>query len=634
MKNIGMGIEKNDKVARLMTLDEIFEGRFFCIPDYQRGYSWEQTQVKDLLNDIEHLGNTDYIHFTGTIVASCNKKNDVHEIVDGQQRLTTLIIIIHECLHKEIKNKKLIIERYSKIGNIGNEKQKFIVNTESKDFFDHVIINNDTKTLQPSINSHENMLEAKKNINKWLSKQNDINKILNIVCARLGFIFYRPEHTKEIGIMFEVINNRGKPLSQLEKIKNFLIYYSVKMDLSNLHDAVNDKWGTILRNLSLANKSSSEDETNFLRYCWLVYFDKGKKKSHDVYAELKKRFPFNNDTLKDDTKKENFNLLNSFINFLELSSKNYEQYFNEYSIKSEDDKVQSIAKTLKSLKSQGSYASIMPLVLAVMAKATDEEQAILLDIIEKLNFRVYILPNVTHRADSGQGDLFGYAFKFYHEYDEYKEKVYIQEQNDKEVEYKNIIDWLDNKLKEFVENYCTEEKIKESLINQDDRYNFYKWRGLRYFLMSYEESLNRKKTIDIERILLGRNDKKVNDYYSIEHYWAIKNRNYEGENNRPQDKSLKNRLGNLGLLEMGINIQAGDKDLSKKLKIYFGENESKDSSDLKQIAKAKDVFENFLNKYKPKKRTKDSYYYSMYEEFIESMEKEYVDFALNRWQLK
>ncbi len=622
------------KVAHLMTLDDIFEGRFFLIPDYQRGYSWEQIQIKDLLNDIEHLGNTDYIHFTGTIVASLNE-DGFFEIVDGQQRLTTLVIIIHECLHRKIKNKKLIIERYSKIGNIGNEKQKFITNAESKDFFDHVIINNNTKTLQPSINSHHNILKAKKIIKKWLNKQNDVNGILNTVCTRLGFIFYTPKHSKEIGIMFEVINNRGKPLSQLEKIKNFLIYYSVKMDLSNLHDAVNNKWGTILRNLSLANKSSSEDETNFLRYCWLVYFDKGKKKSHDVYAELKKRFPFNNYSFKDDIKKENFNLLNNFINFLELSSKNYEQYFNEYSIKSEDDKVQSsIAKTLKSLKSQGTYASIMPLVLAIMAKATDEEQVILLDIIEKLNFRVYILPNVTHRADSGQGDLFGYAFKFYHEYDAYREEAYIEKQNGEEIKYNNIIDWLENKLKEFTEYFCPDEELKESLINQDARYNFYKWRGLRYFLMSYEEFLNRKKTIDIEKILLGRNDKKVNDYYSIEHYWAIKNRNQEGKNNREKDKLLKNRLGNLGLLEMGINIQAGDKDLSKKLKIYFGKNESKDSSDLKQIAKVKEVFEKILKKYESKNRTKDSYYYSMYKEFIESMEEEYVSFALNRWQLK
>jgi hypothetical protein len=99
--------------------------------------------------------------------------------------------------------------------------------------------------------------------------------------------------------------------------------------------------------------------------------------------------------------------------------------------------------------------------------------------------------------------------------------------------------------------------------------------------MTYEESINHKKTIDIEKILLSRSDHKTNDYYSIEHFWARNNRSEEGQNDREQDHALKRRLGNLGLLEMGINIQAGKKSLEDKLKVYAGHNEDQAFTDLK-----------------------------------------------------
>ncbi len=57
---------------------------------------------------------------------------------------------------------------------------------------------------------------------------------------------YAPDDTKEIGIMFEVINNRGKPLSELEKVKNHLMYYSEKNDIQDLKTVVKDKWSNIL----------------------------------------------------------------------------------------------------------------------------------------------------------------------------------------------------------------------------------------------------------------------------------------------------------------------------------------------------------------------------------------------------
>ena len=115
---------------QLQSLSQIFKGSYFQIPDYQRGYAWEEKQVQALLDDIKYLMGSQYIHYTGTIVA---KKNEsFYEIVDGQQRLTTLIIIIHGLL-KKVNNKEYE-ELFVKRGETGNQRFVFQANRDTKVF--------------------------------------------------------------------------------------------------------------------------------------------------------------------------------------------------------------------------------------------------------------------------------------------------------------------------------------------------------------------------------------------------------------------------------------------------------------------------------------------------------------------
>jgi len=82
----------------LLGLKDIFSygNRAFIIPEYQRGYSWGKKQREDLLVDIQNLFISSYRHYTGTIVASYKRTEEVeiYDIVDGQQRLTTLVILL------------------------------------------------------------------------------------------------------------------------------------------------------------------------------------------------------------------------------------------------------------------------------------------------------------------------------------------------------------------------------------------------------------------------------------------------------------------------------------------------------------------------------------------------------------
>src|ERR1017187_1091042 len=237
MENEIINIEK--QVFELITIKEIFEKRFFSIPDYQRGYAWEDKQINDLIKDIENLYNNEHKHYTGTIVAS-KVDNENFDIVDGQQRITTLIIILSLLYHRN--KSKSLYNQYLKRGEIGNERVVLKPNSETYDVFLKSIIENENFSLV-ELKSQANILNAKEILQKWLKKrENRIDEILEIVENKLGFIFFQPQNNKEIGIMFEVINNRGKDLSELEKIKNYFIYYSSVYDLSELREIINREW--------------------------------------------------------------------------------------------------------------------------------------------------------------------------------------------------------------------------------------------------------------------------------------------------------------------------------------------------------------------------------------------------------
>ena len=115
---------KTVEPTRLVSLREIVRNRFFVIPDYQRGYSWEEEHLDDLKKDIQNLYNSDHKHYTGTIVATQHNPthSDAFEVVDGQQRLTTLIILITQIYNTNPAKYQFLQEEFIQRGAIGAEQ--------------------------------------------------------------------------------------------------------------------------------------------------------------------------------------------------------------------------------------------------------------------------------------------------------------------------------------------------------------------------------------------------------------------------------------------------------------------------------------------------------------------------------
>ena len=86
-------------------IGSIFNGNRFIIPTYQRKYSWTDTERKDLWQDIEESIKDNMNHFLGTLSFKENKAvglttDTIYEIIDGQQRITTLFILLKVLIDK------------------------------------------------------------------------------------------------------------------------------------------------------------------------------------------------------------------------------------------------------------------------------------------------------------------------------------------------------------------------------------------------------------------------------------------------------------------------------------------------------------------------------------------------------
>ncbi len=634
MKKVLIGKNFYNSGNELLSATELIENKFFRVPDYQRGFAWEEKQIRDICTDIEHIRLKNHKHYTGTVViTSTSEDHSTYDIVDGQQRLTTLIIILQLINHKfpgKFPNleKKFLIR---------NGKRVLEMNNETKVFFNQVIYRNQSD--KADINSKINIQNAKLVINEWIENNRDnIDSIYETVTTKLGFLCFAPENTNEIGIMFEVINNRGKRLSELEKIKNYFIYLSTINNKTELKDKINERWGIILKYLNSAEIFSSEDENRFLRNCYIVFYSYNKSKSWYVYNELK-------DLYRIDNKKDSDNDLDTisrFIDFIETAAKHYSFLKDPAQFVAHNQKnlAQDFYHVLNQLRCHPVNASISPLYLAVMNILEnngehDNEVLQILRLIEILNFRVYVLPNAKiSRADSHQGTLFSWAHKIYNEpnwnsntSDTSEITVLGNSING------DIFDFIKENIHDFTLEKCSQNTFVASLtVDEDESIDYYKWNGLRFFLASYEESLKliNKETWEIDKILVGleesRSGGKNNDYLSREHIWARENK----EKDFSHDYREKRRLGNFVLLGLSSNQNVKDKDISEKIE-YWKKHFSKSLMQVNELEVLLRGASEFVG-IKMKRKTKN-YHDVLAKHLIDSRENALIKFALNRWKL-
>jgi len=232
--------------SRLVSLFED-EDRY-VISTYQRGYSWEDEHVKELLDDLEEIhddagDNGENQHFFGTVLVTEHNSPNVMKIIDGQQRLTTVVLLLicarnYFASKKEKSEKaKKYFQRLEEYINRGKHKTPVLVlsRTNQKLFKEISCSNNEeqsrTEDHSKSNDSNELLTNAHREIQVWVDKKGAdggdeaVDAVYNYVQTLLNkFVIYKYRYKKEADAytVFNLVNNRGTGLNESDLIKNSL----------------------------------------------------------------------------------------------------------------------------------------------------------------------------------------------------------------------------------------------------------------------------------------------------------------------------------------------------------------------------------------------------------------------------
>ena len=221
-----------------LTFDSLLQKRLFRVPEYQRAYSWGRVQRTALFNDIKKITqlNVGRSHFMATIVClQADRKEEVgvdeyglFSIVDGQQRLTTLIIIL-KALAKRLHEGNNIHKREANNINelLVKGDQRLILlqpNHDSSFLFRKYLLD---EVIPPvdSVNttSETNLINAFRESEDFIKTWEDPIILLKTIKNRLDFIFYALEDEGAVYTIFEVLNSRGLEVDWLDKCKSVLM---------------------------------------------------------------------------------------------------------------------------------------------------------------------------------------------------------------------------------------------------------------------------------------------------------------------------------------------------------------------------------------------------------------------------
>ena len=550
-----------------INLLELFNGKIFRIPDYQRGYAWEEKQLQELWDDIEEISeeNGEYKkHYTGTIYLEEISPNEnekwlsgvkFYDVVDGQQRLTTISIFIFELLKLsqngysgESKDDlaKTYISKTNSSGNSTIYKFSYASTDNNFNYLLRNIFENPTYILKDnSLNLYtKNLSFAKTFFAEKLQNLGDTERenIFKKLTTSLQFDIRTIEKDLDVQAVFETMNNRGKPLSTLEKLKNRLIYLTEKLkdakeDKNNLRKKINEAWGKIYSCLA-QNPDSILDEDVFLSAHLSLYRKPKEAVFSEKVAEEKvfqmfcnKSEKFDKDESGDKEPTVTYSKIEDYIIKLSEAAP---VWFHIHNSKSDN---------LKKILLLNSGKELKVLLLSLILKSNEEKLSDIFTNLEKILFRNRTLWLFDERTAAT-----------------WARDIYLDE---------DTIENINQKIKELIQSPISTQNLIQGMNNlftyERGAKGFHRWGTLKYFLFAYEEMLK-------ERFRETNNKVSIDDFETttIEHiipqqFWDNWKSTVESfttglsEEEIPSaHKVLINTLGNLTILKNGKTSSLGN----------------------------------------------------------------------------
>lgn len=472
------------------TLDKFLNYGIFTIPEYQRGYSWTKEQLEDFTNDLDDV---EYVkeHYAGTVTLIKSGHEFIgisqytkYDVVDGQQRITTihlLLISLYSRL-KELKSADEVI-----IKNVLSYGKTFLRlnNKENQDFYLYLLNENDANNLRqihPKTKTQKNLRDARLFFYHYFQRFSSLPKLIKIfnnLMTKFKINVFELDEESEVGLIFETMNDRGLPLSDIDKVKNYLIYMSHKLDDKQLAKEINKKFGELFSELmTIECGSITKIENRFLKDCYLIYSGDTKELS-DIHKKIKsqlikQREIFQKKSLFDNNvvlKNKKLGEIKDFNNFLHKCSTLYANISNQ----NFDNSL--LNDSLFRLKTLGKLETFLPLILAVSInkKYRNEFLIPIIELLEIYTVRVYIFGN--KKSNTGITSFHDLAYKIKCN--------------------KIIFNDLKKELKTLIQKNSITTELRKNIVNLSV-YNNLDTNIIKFFLFEYEKYLQSEAQINYE----------------------------------------------------------------------------------------------------------------------------------------
>ncbi len=563
----------------LLNLDGVIEKGVFEIPSYQRGYAWQERQLKDFWNDLEHvskLGDKFHYMHSLTLRESENEfESSTFEIIDGQQRLATSLILL-DLLAKITQNKD---PKYSLINLEPILSYKYYGLSEA--FRAIMEEEKDLERFQTSFYA-KNLIDAYAFFKEKISDTpiEALEKMFDALIKKMLFsVVELNDNRIDPFSSFETINNRGKDLSTLELLKNRLHFVAHKIcdgkKLEKLQNEINDTYTRIYYDLSLRHFKDDHLEDFLKHFVAYYYGEKGdfKKRLLEMEFNAHKRYT-DNTNFNDEYEK-----IDDLLFYLSYSSKvwHFLHTLDEKSIvlifddnrKLEIEitpKMRGLLEKMRRLNALNDNA-FLPLLLSLLTiqlvgrsaneqPYTTKELEGLLEYLERFGFLVYGVAG----KNTAKNEWIELAFQAFRAYRYGEENTAIKDLPTLE---KSFFNRQGNSALELLE---------ESIHSKKNTEKWYQWgKALNYLLYEYELHHNPETTLNfdssiesIEHILPQKPDQ---GYSAEEKSWA-------------KNPHIVHALGNLLLIPKNANSSLSNKPFDEKRKQYL-----KGSYSEKEVAK-------------------------------------------------
>ncbi len=556
----------------LLNLDGVIEKGVFEIPSYQRGYAWQQKeQLKDFWNDLEHVSKLgDKFHYMHSLTLrelENELEDSVFEIIDGQQRLATSLILLG-LLAKTTQNKD---PKYSLINLEPILSYRYYGLSEA---FRAIMGEEKDERFQTSFYA-KNLIEAYAFFKEKISDTpvGTLERMFDALTKKMLFsVAELNDNRIDPFSSFETINNRGKDLSTLELLKNRLHFVAHKIcdegDLENLQNEINKTYTIVYYDL---RSFEDDDLERFLKYFVAYYYGENSNKFKERLLEME----FNAHRKYDDANLDDeYEKIDELLFYLSYSSKvwNFLHRLDEEAITLKEFKIEITPKMCTLLDKMRrlnalSENAFLPLLLSLftiqlVGRSTNEQPYTtqelegLLEYLERFGFLIYGVAG----KNTAKNEWIELAFRAFKAYKLWEDKITIEDLPTLE---KNFFNKHNNSGLEFLE---------ESIHSKKKPRKWYEWgKALNYLLYEYELHHNPETTLNfdssiesIEHILPQNPDQ---GYSAKEKSWA-------------KNPNIVHALGNLLLIPKNANSSLSNKPFEEKRKQYL-----KDSYSEKEVAK-------------------------------------------------